>query len=247
MPQIQISSSLCSIAREISPQWSWPQLCDKLSEITGVLPSDMQINVMLKNGTSLFIKAPLTEQRTLPSLLSEQVAELQINDSNSSSLANELARDFTEDKQSSDLAYHLPEEDYQKRQDSVFQWKKDLRLGKFNPEHQARLQKDREEQQNRAEKLTLNERCSVSTPNLPERRGWLRFVGSLEPLMNEPGMWCGVEFDEPVGKNDGSFKGRYFFGPVRPKYGAFVKPSTVITSAKFSPLLDDSDFDDSEL
>ncbi|CAR21605.1 CAP-Gly domain-containing protein [Lachancea thermotolerans] len=247
MPQIQISSPLCSIVRELSPQWSWPQLCDKLSEITGVLPSDMQINVIFKDRTSLLINAPLTEQKPLSSLLSKNAVELQVNDSNASSLANELARDFTEGEQSSEQTYHLPEEDYQRRQDSVLQWKKDLQLGKFNPEYQARLQKDCEEQQSRAEELTINERCSVSTPNLPERRGWLRFVGSLTPLMDEPGIWCGVEFDEPVGKNDGSFKGRYFFGPVRPKYGAFVKPSTVKTSAKFSPLLDDIEFSDSEI
>lgn len=33
------------------------------------------------------------------------------------------------------------------------------------------------------------------------RRGTVKFIGQAESL--PPGYWIGVEFDEPVGRNDG--------------------------------------------
>lgn len=78
----------------------------------------------------------------------------------------------------------------------------------------------------------------MKTADQPERRGWLRFVGVV-PQLNETDIWCGIEFDEPVGKNNGSFRGSSYFGPVKPNYGGFVRPSSVETGKKFTPLLDD--------
>ena len=49
------------------------------------------------------------------------------------------------------------------------------------------------------------------------------FVGRVAEL--PIGLWVGVKYDEPVGKNDGSVKGvRYF--ECLDKYGGFVRPDT---------------------
>ncbi|XP_046663567.1 uncharacterized protein LOC124356546 isoform X3 [Homalodisca vitripennis] len=53
--------------------------------------------------------------------------------------------------------------------------------------------------------------------------GVLRYVGKIEL---DPGYWCGVEFDDPIGLNDGSARGvRYFVCP--PLHGVLVPASKV--------------------
>jgi tubulin-folding cofactor B len=51
-----------------------------------------------------------------------------------------------------------------------------------------------------------------------------RYVGKCSRLPK--GYWIGVQFDEPVGKNDGSVKGqRYFTCPDG--YGSLLRPDKV--------------------
>lgn len=58
------------------------------------------------------------------------------------------------------------------------------------------------------------------------------------------GFWAGVQYDEPVGKNDGTIKGVQYFSCL-PNYGAFVRPDTV-TAGDFPPL-DDGFTDEDEI
>lgn len=70
--------------------------------------------------------------------------------------------------------------------------------------------------------LTVGARVKVTpaTERDFERIGTVKFVGSADFA---PGVWIGVHYDEPVGKNDGSVEGkRYFECPS--KYGGLVKP-----------------------
>ena len=51
-----------------------------------------------------------------------------------------------------------------------------------------------------------------------------RYVGKCAGL--PAGYWVGVQFDEPVGRNNGTVKGkRYFVCPLG--YGSFLRPDKV--------------------
>jgi tubulin-folding cofactor B len=53
----------------------------------------------------------------------------------------------------------------------------------------------------------------------------VRYVGLTE-FGGTGGVWVGIEYDEPMGKNNGSVEGkRYFTCP--PKFGVFVRPEKV--------------------
>lgn len=69
--------------------------------------------------------------------------------------------------------------------------------------------------------VKVGDRCQVQPG---EKRGIVKFVGQAETLA--PGFWIGVQYDEPLGKHDGTVKGkRYFECP--PLHGAMVRPDKV--------------------
>lgn len=51
-----------------------------------------------------------------------------------------------------------------------------------------------------------------------------RYVGRCEGLPK--GFWVGIQYDEPVGKNDGSVKNKRYF-ECQEGFGAFVRPANV--------------------
>ncbi|EWG36918.1 hypothetical protein FVEG_00764 [Fusarium verticillioides 7600] len=56
----------------------------------------------------------------------------------------------------------------------------------------------------------------------------LHYVGESKEIPGGLGSWVGVQFDEPVGKNDGSIAGtRYWGEPSELKHGVFVRPERV--------------------
>ncbi|KRF85554.1 uncharacterized protein Dvir_GJ16188, isoform D [Drosophila virilis] len=73
--------------------------------------------------------------------------------------------------------------------------------------------------------LTVGDRVIVSS-GFGSRPGILRYLGETQFA---PGNWCGVELDEPSGKNDGAVDGiRYF--ECKPKFGVFVPIAKVSLS-----------------
>ncbi|XP_055915828.1 restin homolog [Eupeodes corollae] len=73
--------------------------------------------------------------------------------------------------------------------------------------------------------FTLGDRVIVSS-GFGSRPGILRYLGETQFAS---GNWCGIELDEPNGKNDGSVEGVKYF-ECKPKYGIFVPVAKVSLS-----------------
>jgi len=125
--------------------------------------------------------------------------------------------------------FELNKEEYSKRDDTVQAYLKKNKLGKYNEEEMAQLAKEKKDREDAEKKLVETKgiiegvRAEVSILGAGKRRGTIRFVGEVH---FQPGLWVGVQYDEPTGKNDGSVSGTRYF-TCQNKYGGFVRPNTV--------------------
>lgn len=84
-------------------------------------------------------------------------------------------------------------------------------------------------------------RCEVQPG---ARRGVIQFIGEITNL-STGGYWVGVQFDEPVGKTDGSAKGKKYFDAL-PGFGGFIRGTNVQAGDFPERDIFDDDDDDSE-
>lgn len=122
----------------------------------------------------------------------------------------------------------LPDEEYEKKTDSVLAWKKTEKLGRFDPtapsREEARVTALKEEIAHRG--IEVGRRCRIGGEDT--RRGEVKYVGDVEEIPGGAGPWVGVHLDEPVGKNDGGISGKRYWGqPSELKHGVFVRPERV--------------------
>lgn len=99
----------------------------------------------------------------------------------------------------------MPKEEYDKRTDSVRSFLQKNKLGKYNEkEMAAKLEARKKEIENEieeAKKYNVGDRCEVSVPGQPVRRGTIKYIGEIEEKI---GMWLGIQYDEPLGKHNGT-------------------------------------------
>ena len=73
------------------------------------------------------------------------------------------------------IKYELTEEEYSKKTGTVQEFMKKNKMGKYNPEEVARLEKEKAEaeriEKEAASKITVEDRCEVRIPGQPSRRG----------------------------------------------------------------------------
>ena len=87
--------------------------------------------------------------------------------------------------------------------DSILAMKKSAGLGRFAPDA-ASAEKNTSSGSAAAAHIPIGSRCEVTpADSVLKKRGVVRFVGSTK-FGKEGGVWIGVEYDEPIGKNDGS-------------------------------------------
>jgi len=119
--------------------------------------------------------------------------------------------------------FELTEEEYAQRQDTVRAFKERNKMGRFAPRDASQQQPATSTEQ-AASHIPVGSRCEVELGEM-KNRGSVRFVGPTS-FGSGSGEWVGVEYDEPVGKNDGSVNGERYFS-CRMKYGGFVRPEKV--------------------
>ncbi|WFD31971.1 hypothetical protein MSPP1_003013 [Malassezia sp. CBS 17886] len=117
--------------------------------------------------------------------------------------------------------FELSPEEYASRSDTVLAYKKKHSLGRFAPDAHRPADAD----EHVPADLAVGARCEVDASGdtgFP-RRGTVRFVGHTKFA---GGVWVGVAYDEPVGRNDGSVDGARYF-TCAPAYGGFVRVHSV--------------------
>ncbi|ODV82157.1 uncharacterized protein CANTADRAFT_43445 [Suhomyces tanzawaensis NRRL Y-17324] len=241
---VYITSNITSSERRISPQWDLHYLKSRLELITGVPPQYQTIQYYpLPNSNDNKVISDAEDYseardkaQTVAHLNIVPLSRLHVIDTNPDS---ELAH-LEEDNEGEDFGFKLSEEEYAKKSGTVLSWKQRNQLGRFNPEFQEQKARQQEEHLEASKSLEVGKRCRIITIS-SERRGIIRYVGKIETLDQGESVWVGVEFDEPVGKNNGTIDGVRVF-ECRDKHGSFVRPKQVEVGD--FPELDPFDSDD---
>jgi tubulin-folding cofactor B len=253
---------LLSAERRITPSWTVSQLKAKLEPITGIPASSQSLRTRsLLDGTWIQFDNE-AELLSTPRYGLRRGSEIQVVDLRPRHERQNL--DFLAADLSSVEKYQMPEDQYEKLEDSVLAWKRRQKLGRFDPnaksqDEVAHERRRKDETEMAARGIREGLRCRVGHDD--GKRGVVRFTGEVPGLggHREAGcLWVGVELDEPVGRNDGSVsvetegedgkpkhETRRVF-ECRPKYGVLARPEKV-EIGEFPPLDDLMDEDMEEI
>jgi len=199
----------------------------KLELITGANAGTMEIFVHDEKQGGALVCALSDDSALLGSYPVDSGMRLHVKDTSGKAIATAF------DDLSKVEKFELSQEQYAKRSDTVKAYLQRNKLGKYNEEEMEKLriekEKEDKEEADKVATMKVGDRCEVRTPSgccttpatLSTRRGTVKYLGKTA---FKEGLWVGVQFDEPNGKNDGSVNGkRYFECPD--KYGGFVKPA----------------------
>ncbi|POR38172.1 Cell polarity protein alp11 [Tolypocladium paradoxum] len=236
---LQVISENAASERRITPSWTISQLKAKLETVTGIPPSSQRLSLQTSVGAErILIDGADEDSIRLSSFPLAPYAELHVADTRPPGARPNYTDTSGVDK------YVMPEEEYEKKSDSVLAWKKTQRLGRFDPNapnhEQAKLEALDQEVRQRG--VEVGKRCRVGGEDT--RRGVVRYVGEVQEIPGGKGAWVGVQLDEPVGKNDGSIAGRRYWGESSAlKHGVFVRPERVEVG-DFPPMDDLEDMEE---
>ncbi|EGR32395.1 tubulin folding cofactor b, putative [Ichthyophthirius multifiliis] len=118
--------------------------------------------------------------------------------------------------------YQISEEDYDKIPDNFRKFKQKIDQNNPNQNNNIVFVEDNY-LQDFAEKMHKNDRCQIiNTKN----RGTIQYIGKIPDLGQ--GYYIGIQLDEPIGKNNGSYNGVKYFN-CQNKYGLFIRPDKIET------------------
>ncbi|KAJ1336458.1 hypothetical protein BSLG_007242 [Batrachochytrium salamandrivorans] len=122
----------------------------------------------------------------------------------------------------------LDDKEYDKMRGTVREFKRMNKVGRFaepKADDAAAAELASNEFQQEASTISVGDRFQVKLADGSslQKRGVVMFVGKTD---FKPGFWVGVEYDEPVGKHDGSMHGVSYF-TAKPGHGVFLRPDKI--------------------
>jgi tubulin-folding cofactor B len=108
--------------------------------------------------------------------------------------------------------------------DSVREFKRRNQIGRFDPQKASSKENDLISVEEIQQRIAVGQRCQVEDgAGASGKRGLVKFVGLTD---FKPGVWIGVEYDEPIGKHNGTVGNKSYF-IAKPLHGAMVRPNRV--------------------
>lgn len=199
-----VDSEDTSSERRISPQWSIATFKTKMWPITGIPPDSQRLSIPY-----------ISEDDCIGAFNIEPLSVIKITDRRPPGQRPNYTDDSHVDK------FELTEQEYDTRSDSLRAFKRRNQLGRFDPDAASKEEMTLSDVKSRG--VVVGARCKVDGES--DRRGVIRFVGPISQIPGG-GLWVGVEYDEPVGKNDGSVKGARYF-ETKEKFGGFLRPNMI--------------------
>jgi len=192
------------------------QLKTKLELITGIPVPNQAISLLNSDNDTEAIATLRDDSKALGFYDVRNFQFLKIEDTNPATSFTGQLTDVSQVEK-----FELTPEEYAERQDTVLAYKQRNKVGRFAPPAESSAS-----QPTPVFDIPVGSRCQVeSTEAGLNKRGTVRFFGKTKFAKGE-GLWVGIEYDEPMGKNDGSVQDERYF-TCRPNYGVFVRPDKV--------------------
>jgi tubulin-folding cofactor B len=210
MLSLFITSDVVNCERRFSSSLSIENLKGKLEPITGISSGSMKLEVYDAKNNFLWV---LDEsQRSLDSCGVCDLFRIHVINTNPYRIRNEYTDTSLVEK------FEITDAEYDKRQDSVRNFKKVNKLGRFSEKNESQDDLFKDE----ANDIKIGSRFCILDDK--EKRGEVKFVGKTN---FKSGYWVGVEYDEPIGKHDGKVDDVIYF-ICKPKHGAFLRPDRIM-------------------
>ncbi|KKZ59188.1 hypothetical protein EMCG_05435 [[Emmonsia] crescens] len=190
--------------RRITPTWTVSQLKTKLETMTGIPPSSQRLKLKSPGREDQWVEG---ENRVVGDWGLGRGCEFEVHDTRPPA-----ARPNFSDLSSVEK-YTLPTSTYETLPNSVLSWKKNQKLGRFDPtalspEDMLKQQVEKDQQEIKQRGIELSKRAIVHPSTPPHiRRGTIRFIGPVptipSPLVKSlPSSSAAAEDEDKDDKNE---------------------------------------------
>ncbi|KAJ3125583.1 hypothetical protein HK098_008372 [Nowakowskiella sp. JEL0407] len=211
-----ITSESASSERRFDKSISIAKFKERLEPITGISSAHMSLSLYSQKDELITKLADADKMLGFYSV--QDFMRVDVVDTNPYRKKNE----FTDLSQVP--KFELSENDYDQRRDTVRDYLRRNKLGKFSDGSDTdSMRSGSAEHVEQVPDIPVGSRCMVQSEDGISKRGIVKYFG--QPGFKE-GYWVGIEYDEPLGKHDGTVAGTQYF-VCRPKHGAFVRPNRV--------------------